>query len=278
MRAPVGAGASGRVHHRGVSQGRARRAGDAPHPAEAPHQRASLSPPSQDSSLDRDKILTVAQLSLVTRSEVIHSLGPPGTGKSHLAIALGVRAVRADRSVHFCSLADLLGQLARAERKGTLANRIQFFCRSELLIVDEIGYLPVMPGGGDLIPIASIAPACRINGTCVDFGIAIKLPRVIGCRPGGSTDAMCLQAVRKLRLTGARQRRCRRGLARRSAHHAAMAAARQRRHERGPGASFHTSGLVGGGVLHQECRHGLRSLDRRHCQGGRHCPQGRIPD
>ena len=67
-------------------------------------------------SLDRDRILTLAQLGFVTRNEVVHFLGPPGTGKSHLAIALGVEAVKAGRSVYFCTLADLLGHLARVQK------------------------------------------------------------------------------------------------------------------------------------------------------------------
>jgi hypothetical protein len=73
-----------------------------------------------------------------------------GTGKSHLAIALGVEAVRAGRSVYFVTLADLVAALAQAEREGRLRDKIRFFCRAALLIVDEIGYLPVVPDGGSL--------------------------------------------------------------------------------------------------------------------------------
>ncbi len=101
-------------------------------------------------SLDKNRILALAELGFVECREVLHLLGPPGTGKSHLSVALGVEAVKAGRSVYFATLADLIGALAKAEREGTLRERIRFFCRPQLLIVDEIGYLPVIPGGGNL--------------------------------------------------------------------------------------------------------------------------------
>ena len=101
-------------------------------------------------SLDRNRILALAQLDFIRRHEVLHLLGPPGTGKSHLAVALGVEAVRAGRSVYFSPLADIVASLARAEREGTLRERIRFLCRASLLIVDEIGYLPIGAGAGNL--------------------------------------------------------------------------------------------------------------------------------
>jgi DNA replication protein DnaC len=101
-------------------------------------------------SLDRNRILTLAQLEFIDRNEVVHVLGPPGTGKSHLAVALGVEAVKAGRSVYFSTLADIIASLAKAEREGCLRERIRWLARAALLIVDEIGYLPVIPGGGNL--------------------------------------------------------------------------------------------------------------------------------
>ena len=94
--------------------------------------------------------MALAELSFIDRAEVLHLVGPPGTGKSHLSLALGVEAVKAGRSVYFSTLADLVGALAKAEREGALREKIKFFCRFALLIVDEIGYLPVIPGGGNL--------------------------------------------------------------------------------------------------------------------------------
>lgn len=101
-------------------------------------------------SLDRNRVLALAQLEFVERKQCVHLLGPPGTGKSHLAIALGVEAVRAGKSVYMATLAELVDSMRRAEREGRLADRVRFLSRYSLLIVDEIGYLPVGSGGGNL--------------------------------------------------------------------------------------------------------------------------------
>lgn len=101
-------------------------------------------------SLDRGRVLALAQLHFIERSEVVHLLGPPGTGKSHLATALGVEAVRAGKRVYRATLAEIIEALSRAERDGRLREKLSFFSRNSLLIVDEIGYLPITPGGANL--------------------------------------------------------------------------------------------------------------------------------
>jgi DNA replication protein DnaC len=101
-------------------------------------------------SLDRNRIMALAALDFIDRHEVVHLIGQSGTGKSHLAIALGVEAVRAGRSVYFSPLADILDSLAKADREGRLRERIRYLCRSQLLIIDEIGYLAVGSAAGNL--------------------------------------------------------------------------------------------------------------------------------
>ena len=111
-------------------------------------------------SLDRNRIMALAALDFIDRHEVVHLIGQSGTGKSHLAIALGVEAVRAGRSVYFSPLADILDSLAKADREGRLRERIRYLCRSQLLIIDEIGYLAVGSVAGNLFfQLVSIQPS-----------------------------------------------------------------------------------------------------------------------
>ena len=101
-------------------------------------------------SLDRNRIMALASLDFVDRHEVVHFIGQSGTGKSHLAVALGVEAIRAGRSVYFCPLADIIDSLAKADREGRLRERIRYLCRTQLLIIDEIGYVTLGAAAGNL--------------------------------------------------------------------------------------------------------------------------------
>jgi len=102
-------------------------------------------------SLDRNRIMALAGLDFIGRHEVVHLIGQSGTGKSHLAIALGVEAIRAGRSVYFSPLADIIDSLAKADREGRLRERIRYLCRAQLLIIDEIGYLTLGATAGNLL-------------------------------------------------------------------------------------------------------------------------------
>ena len=69
-------------------------------------------------------------------------LGPPGVGKTHLAVALGREAIRQGYSVLFTTAAVLLTQLTKANQEGKLEEKITQFSKAKLLIIDELGYLP----------------------------------------------------------------------------------------------------------------------------------------
>ena len=101
-------------------------------------------------SLDRNQILTLAQLGFIERKEVLHFLGTPGTGKSHLAVALRYEAIKQGKSVYLATLAEIITSLIKAEREGSLRQRIQFLTRTALLIIDEVGYLPLEKNGANL--------------------------------------------------------------------------------------------------------------------------------
>jgi len=93
-------------------------------------------------SVDQRLVRELAGGRYVANAENVLFFGPPGVGKTHLAIALGRAAVEAGHSVLFVSATALLGALARAEAEGKLGEQLLFYGKPKLLVVDELGYLP----------------------------------------------------------------------------------------------------------------------------------------
>ena len=95
----------------------------------------------------------VAELSscgYLDRGEDVVIAGPIGTGKTHLAIALGLEAARRQHRVAFQRAADMVRQMVEARDERTLSRLQQRYQRAELLIVDELGFVPFDRTGGEL--------------------------------------------------------------------------------------------------------------------------------
>lgn len=94
-------------------------------------------------SLDRRQLRELAGLSFVERAHNVVILGPPGVGKTHLAIALGFKAVEASYSVLFLTLETLMTRLTKANAENRLEQTLKQLTYPKLLIIDELGYLPL---------------------------------------------------------------------------------------------------------------------------------------
>jgi DNA replication protein DnaC len=93
-------------------------------------------------SIDQRLVRELATGRFIANAENVVLFGPPGVGKTHLAIALGRAAVEAGHSVLFESATALLAALARAEADGKLDEKLRFYVKPKLLVLDELGYLP----------------------------------------------------------------------------------------------------------------------------------------
>ena len=93
-------------------------------------------------SLDKAAIKDITSLRFIRNAENIVFLGPPGVGKTHLAIGLGIEAIEAGFKVYFANASNLIEKLEAADRAKRLDEKMRELSKFHLLIIDEMGYLP----------------------------------------------------------------------------------------------------------------------------------------
>lgn len=91
--------------------------------------------------IDRRQIKELATLAFVERCENVIFLGPPGVGKTHLAVGLGMEALRNGKTVYYVTTSGLIADLKKAVMQGRLERRWRIYLRPDLLIIDEMGYM-----------------------------------------------------------------------------------------------------------------------------------------
>lgn len=102
-------------------------------------------------SINKEKILDLKNLRFIENNENILFVGSPGVGKTHLATAIGVETTKNRKLTYFINCNDLIDNLKRAYNENRLEARIKFYCKYKVLIIDEMGFLPIDELGANIL-------------------------------------------------------------------------------------------------------------------------------
>ena len=101
-------------------------------------------------SVSKQQLLDLCSLRFIERTENIIFVGTPGVGKTHLATSIGIECAKSRYSTYFISFHELITQLKKALLENRLENRLKHYAKYKVLIIDEIGYIPVDMEGSNL--------------------------------------------------------------------------------------------------------------------------------
>lgn len=102
-------------------------------------------------NINQNQLMNLSGLGFIEKKENILFLGNSGVGKTHLATAIGIEAAKARYSTYFIKCHELLTNLRQAQHENRLESRLKYYARCRLLIIDELGYLPLHKGDERLL-------------------------------------------------------------------------------------------------------------------------------
>lgn len=132
-------------------------------------------------ALDKSAVLELARCNYITHRQNIIAVGGHGTGKTHIAVALGLAACEKGLSVCFATAASVVRMLVEAQNERRLSRLQHRLATCQLLIIDELGYVPLSRSGGELL-FEVFSQRCERGATMITSNLPVdQWVRVFGC-------------------------------------------------------------------------------------------------